>query len=68
MGLKTNETNYYWRIGNFSLSDPSTVVSLKGGDRNRCGTIGKGEEDRWDLKKRNKKQDCTVCMKGKQTV
>ena len=67
IGLRTNETNYYWRIGNFPLSDPNTSPTLVNYDRNRCGTIGRGMEDRWDLKDCDDER-CTVCMKGKQTV
>ena len=67
MGLRTNDTNYYWRIGNFPLSTPNTSITLEYTEENRCGTIGRGIEDRWDLRNCNEKR-CTVCMKGKQTV
>ena len=67
IGLRRNDTNYYWRIGNFPLSDPNTTPTLGSMGMNRCGTIGRGMADRWNLKNCNK-QDCTVCMKGKQTV
>ena len=68
IGLRTNETNYYWRIGNFPLSDPNTTPTLESNDRNRCGIIGRGMEDRWNLRNCNDNRDYTICMKGKQTV
>ena len=61
IGSRTNETDYYWRIGNFPLSDPNTVISQNNTDM--CGTmINNG--NRWDLKDCNDSLSCTVCMKG----
>ena len=69
IGLKTSDTEYYWRIGNFPLSAPNSGVTVTVGDRNRCGTIGRGEEDRWRLSNSNcNRNRCYVCMKGKQSV
>ena len=62
IGLRTNETDYYWRIGNFPLSDPNTVISQDNTDM--CGTIGVNTGNRWGLKDCSILLSCAVCMKG----
>ena len=65
IGLETSDTEYYWRIGDFPLSAPNSGVTVTGGDRNECGTIGRRVI--WDLRDCNR-NCCYVCMKGKQFV
>ena len=66
IGLRTNETDYYWRIGNFPLSDPNTVISQNNTDM--CGTIGVNTGDRWGLKDCSNTLSCAVCMKGNKEI
>ena len=65
IGLSTNSSDYSWRIGNFSLSDPTKPVNLNAADANKCGTIGIDSGYRWGLKDCIVTLTCAVCMKGK---
>ena len=65
IGLSTNSSAYSWRVGNYPLADPSTSIPLSANDTNKCGTIGEGKDEIWDLKDCSIKLNCAVCMRGK---
>ncbi|KAI6648880.1 Latrophilin-3-like [Oopsacas minuta] len=63
IGLRTNTTNYYWKIGDFPLGSEMPSSS----DMNRFGIIGRGSEDEWDLVNSNDNEG-VVCMIGPLTL
>ena len=59
IGLRTNATHYYWRIGDFPLGNDTPS------DSDRCGAVDENDGNRWIIR------DCddtrrTICMRGKQ--
>ena len=55
-GLRTNETHYYWRIGDFPLGNdmPSNI--------NECGAVDEDDGNRWHIHRctDNRRAICTI--------
>ena len=64
IGLGTNATHYYWRIGDFPLGNDTPSDS----DRNECGAVDGDNGNRWIIRNCNDDDDNrrTICMIGKQ--
>ena len=61
IGLRTNDTHYYWRIGDFSLGNDTP----KNRFRNKCGIVDGNDGNRWIIRDCNENRR-TICMIGKQ--
>ena len=62
IGLRTNDTHYYWLTGDFPLGEDTPS------ETNECGTIYDIADNRWHLHNCTTPQFCTICMIGKQSL
>ncbi|KAI6655968.1 Lymphocyte antigen 75 [Oopsacas minuta] len=62
-GLRTNSSNYFWRIGDFPLGNDAPPINV----RNEYGVIGQGLEDRWGFESGNGGRR-VICMIGPLTL
>ena len=61
IGLRTNDTHYYWRIGNFPLGDDTPSND----EMNMCGAVDNNEGSRWHIHECDSNRPA-ICMIGKQ--